>query len=118
MGPGRRDRSFYRFDQVYDGSSLGYAGPRFGFSAMPDQFTLAAFEQRELGGRTAPPVMAEVELTSSHGPWAPLPTTVDPAALGDGSVYDGIEADAVTAPQLWSDRAAVPRPTGRRSPTR
>jgi hypothetical protein len=52
--------------------------------------------------------MAEVELTSSHGPWAPLPTTVAPAALGDGSVYDGIQADAVTAAQLWSDRTAVP----------
>ncbi len=101
-------RSFYRFDQVYGRSSLGYAGPTFGFSAMPDQFTLAAFEQRELTAAPRPPVMAEVELTSSHGPWAPLPTTVDPAALGDGSVYDGIEADAVTAPQLWSDRAAVP----------
>ena len=52
--------------------------------------------------------MAELELTSSHGPWAPLPTTVDPADLGDGSVFDGIEADAVTAAQLWSDRSAVP----------
>jgi phosphatidylglycerophosphate synthase len=101
-------REFYRFDQVYGRSSLGYAGPKFGFSAMPDQFTLAAFEQRELVARPRPPVMAELELTSSHGPWAPLPTTVDPAALGDGSVYDAIEADAVTAPQLWSDRSAVP----------
>ena len=101
-------REFYRFDQVYGRSSLGYAGPKFGFSAMPDQFTLAAFEQRELVAAPRPPVMAEVELTSSHGPWAPLPTTVDPAALGDGSVYDGIKADAVTAPQLWSDRSEVP----------
>ena len=98
---------FYRFDQVYDGSTLGYAGPRFGFSAMPDQFTLAAFDRLELAA-PHPPVMAEVELTSSHGPWAPLPTTVDPAALGDGSVFDGIEADAVTASQLWSDRSDVP----------
>jgi phosphatidylglycerophosphate synthase len=101
-------REFYRFDQVYGRSSLGYAGPKFGFSAMPDQFTLAAFEQRELVTAPRAPVMAEVELTSSHGPWAPLPITVDPAVLGDGSVYDGIKADAVTAPQLWSDRSQVP----------
>ncbi|HET7820343.1 MAG TPA: CDP-alcohol phosphatidyltransferase family protein [Ornithinibacter sp.] len=98
---------FYRFDRVYDGSALGYAGPRFGFSAMPDQFTLAAFDRLELA-TPHPPLMAELELTSSHGPWAPLPTTVDPADLGDGSVFDGIEADAVTAAQLWSDRSAVP----------
>ena len=39
---------FYRFDQVYDGSTLGYAGPRFGFSAMPDQFTLAALDRLEV----------------------------------------------------------------------
>ena len=99
---------FYRFDQVYDGSTLGYAGPRFGFSAMPDQFTLAALDRLELAAAHRTPVMAEVELTSSHGPWAPLPTTVDPSALGDGSVFTGIEADAVTAAQLWSDRADVP----------
>ena len=99
---------FYRFDQVYDGSTLGYAGPRFGFSAMPDQFALAALDRLELAAAHRTPVMAEVELTSSHGPWAPLPTTVDPSALGDGSVFTGIEADAVTAAQLWSDRADVP----------
>ena len=52
--------------------------------------------------------MAVVELTSSHGPWAPLPTMVEPAALGDGSVYGPIEARAVTAARLWSDRTAVP----------
>jgi phosphatidylglycerophosphate synthase len=100
-------QAFYRFDRVYDGSALGYAGPRFGFSAMPDQFTLSAFDRLELA-TPHPPVMAELELTSSHGPWAPLPTTVDPADLGDGSVFDGIEADAVTAARLWSDRSAVP----------
>ena len=41
-------QAFYRFDRVYDGSTLGYAGPRFGFSAMPDQFTLSAFDRLEL----------------------------------------------------------------------
>ena len=100
-------RSFYGFDEVYGRSSLGYAGPAFGFSAMPDQFTLSAFDRLEL---TAPhrPVMAELELTSSHGPWAPLPTTVAPSALGDGSVFGPIEAAALSAPELWSDRSAVP----------
>jgi hypothetical protein len=107
-GPWPEGRSFYRFDRVHDRSGLGYAGPRFGFSAMPDQYTLAAFERLELATPDRPPLMAEIDLTSSHGPWAPLPTRVDPARLGDGSVFDEVEADAVTAKELWSDRAKVP----------
>ena len=93
---------------MYGRASLGYAGPTFGFSAMPDQFTLAALERLELTAPHRAPLMAAVELTSSHGPWAPLPTTVDPAVLGDGSVFDGIRADAVSATELWSHRSAVP----------
>ena len=99
---------FYHFDEIYDRSSLGYAGPAFGFSAMPDQYTLSAFERLELARPHRGPVMAEIELTSSHGPWAPLPTIVDRAALGDGSIFQGIQANAVTAAELWSDRAGVP----------
>ena len=107
-GPWPEGKRFYGFDRIYSNTDLGYAGPAFGFSAMPDQYTLAAFDRLELSGADRAPVMAEVELTSSHGPWAPLPTTVDPKALGDGSVFGPIQADAVTAAQLWSDRADVP----------
>lgn len=101
-------RAFYHFDTVYGRSDLGYAGPSFGFSAMPDQFALAALDRLELGRPNRPAVMAEVELTSSHGPWAPLPTTVGWAALGDGTVFGGIRANARTATDLWSNRADVP----------
>ncbi len=107
-GPWPEGRRFYGFDRVYSSTDLGYAGPAFGFSAMPDQFTLAAFDRLELAAAHRTPLMAQVELTSSHGPWAPLPTTVDPAALGDGSVFGPVRADAVTAAELWSDRSAVP----------
>lgn len=107
-GPWPEARSFYRFDRIHDRSGLGYAGPRFGFSAMPDQYTLAAFARLELATRDRPPLMAEIDLTSSHGPWAPLPTQVDPALLGDGSVFDLQEANAVTAKELWKDRSKVP----------
>jgi hypothetical protein len=33
---------------------------------------------------------------------------VDWTALGDGSVFHAVKADAVTATKLWSDRADVP----------
>ena len=72
-GPWPEGQAFYGFDRVYDRSGLGYAGPAFGFSSMPDQFTLAALDRLELARTGAAPVMAEVDLTSSHGPWAPLP---------------------------------------------
>ena len=49
-----------------------------------------------------------MELTSSHWPWAPLPAMVDPGALGDGRVFEGIQADAESAAHLWSDRGEVP----------
>jgi phosphatidylglycerophosphate synthase len=99
-------RSFYDFDAVHGRSGLGYAGPSFGFSAMPDQFTLAALDRLELGRAGRPPVMAEVELTSSHGPWAPQPTTVDWSALGlppdPGAGRDGHRA--VERPVLGARR--------------
>ncbi len=101
-------KAFYRFDRIYSRSDLGYAGPSFGFSAMPDQFTLAALSRLELERSQRPPVMAEVDLTSSHWPWAPLPATVDPSTLGDGRVFVTIQADAESAAQLWSDRTQVP----------
>lgn len=99
-------RAFFRFEQFYDRSGLGYAGPRFGFS-LPDQFALTAFSELELDGFGRPPVLAQVELTSSHAPWAPLPTMVEPDELGDGSVYHRIQADAVSPTDLWRDRSQV-----------
>ena len=77
---------FYGYDQVYDARNLGYRGPRFSYATMPDQYTLATFQQRERGPGH-PPVMAEVTLVSSHSPWTPLPRPVGWDAVGDGSVF-------------------------------
>lgn len=102
-------RAFYGFDDVVTSSELRYAGPRFGFSAVPDQFALSAFGDAELGRDRSRQVMAQVELTSSHGPWAPLPEMVAPNALGDGSAFGGQLDKATTAAELWRDRSAVPK---------
>ena len=100
-------RSFYHYEQVYDARNVGYAGPRFGYATMPDQYTLKAFTDRELTGGERPPVMAEIDLVTSHGPWAPLPRLVDWAAVGDGSVYGPIRAQARTKADVWRDPASV-----------
>jgi hypothetical protein len=58
---------------------------------MPDQYTLAAFQRLELAPGHKP-VMAEIDLTSSHWPWAPLPTMVPWDKVGDGSIFDPMPA--------------------------
>ena len=82
---GRRD-AFYGYDQVYDARNLGYAGPPFGYATCPTSTPDGLCRPRADTRRTAP-VMAEIDLVSSHAPWTPLPEMVDWDALGDGSVY-------------------------------
>ena len=100
-------KAFYQFDQIHDRWDLKYHGPMFGFSSMPDQYVLAAFQRLELAKRDRAPVMAEIGLASSHAPWAPLPRMVDWGKLGNGSVFDRIRARAQTAPELWQNRENV-----------
>ncbi len=78
---------FFHFDQLYYRGNVGYQGPPFSYATMPDQYTLAEFQRRELGPGHKP-VMAEIDLVSSHSPWAPLPTMVPWSKVGDGSIFD------------------------------
>ena len=82
--------AFYHFDELYDATDVGYHGPSFSYATMPDQYTLAAFRRLELTRGHRPPVMAEIDLVSSHHPWTPLPQMVPWRDVGDGSVYDGM----------------------------
>ncbi|HET7400112.1 MAG TPA: CDP-alcohol phosphatidyltransferase [Intrasporangium sp.] len=107
--PWPEGKAFYEFDEVYDGSSLGYAGPDFGFSTMPDQYALWKLHQKELARPGRAPVMAEIDLASSHAPWAPLPGMVDWDTLGDGSIFEQVHDRAQTAEALWRRREDVPR---------
>jgi hypothetical protein len=86
------EAEFYGLDHVYDAFRLGYRGPRFSWSTMPDQYALEAFQRLEHGKKRDKPLMAEVILTSSHQPWAPLPELVGWDELGDGRIFEGIEA--------------------------
>ncbi|WP_117215415.1 sulfatase-like hydrolase/transferase [Allorhizocola rhizosphaerae] len=75
----------FDFDRIHTSEDLGYRGPRFTFSSIPDQYTLSSFRRLESGGGT--PVMAMIPLMSSHGPWDPVPPLVAWDSLGDGSGY-------------------------------
>jgi hypothetical protein len=95
------ESSFYGYDTVYDSRNLGYQGPRFGWSRMPDQYTLSAFQKNVYATKTRP-LMAEITLTSSHEPWTPIPETVDWDQIGDGSVYTPMVKGAEARGSLWS----------------
>ncbi|AVH61200.1 sulfatase [Streptomyces dengpaensis] len=84
------EQKFYGIDRLYDSRDLGYKGPKFSWSTMPDQYALTAFERLEHGKKHDKPLMSTIILTSSHQPWAPLPETVPQDQVGDGSVYDAI----------------------------
>jgi phosphatidylglycerophosphate synthase len=82
--------AYYGFDHLTDSRNVEYDGPEFGYASMPDQYTLEHFRRTELAPSDRQPVMAEIDLVSSHHPWAPLPELVPWSKVGDGSVFDGM----------------------------
>ncbi|MFE9682229.1 sulfatase [Streptomyces sp. NPDC006285] len=105
--------SFYGLDTVYDSRELGYQGPKFSWSTMPDQYALSAYERLEHGKKRDKPLMAEIILTSSHQPWAPIPKTIPWDEVGDGSVYEDIQKDGKKASDVFYDSTKVKEEYGR-----
>jgi hypothetical protein len=95
--------AIYGYDEIYDARNLGYRGPTFSFSSPPDQYTLSAFHRSERATPGHPPVMAEIDLLSSHAPWEPIPEVVDWADIGDGSGY-GATSGPADPPESVSQR--------------
>ena len=100
------EAKFYGYDQVYDARNLGYQGPRFGWSSMPDQYTLATF-QRDVYARSHAPMMAELTLTSSHSPWTVTPQMVDWNAVGDGTIFAPMAERSQDRSSLWQKSSQV-----------
>jgi hypothetical protein len=93
--------AFYQFDHVYDSRNVGYQGPRFGYPTMPDQYTLDAFHRLELAAEDRRPVMAEIDLITSHAPWSRTPRIIPQSEVGDGSVYDGMPEQLPSETDIW-----------------
>ncbi|MFB7892595.1 CDP-alcohol phosphatidyltransferase [Microbacterium sp. NPDC056044] len=104
--------TFYRYDTLLDATGVGYRGPSFGYARIPDQYTLKHFADQVLATSDRP-VMAEIDLVSSHTPWAPLPELVPWADVGDGSIYDDQPAQGQQASEVWKDPETVRRSYGR-----
>ena len=86
-GPFPAGTAFYHYDKVFNRFNEGYHGATFSYPSMPDQYTLAEFQRSELAPGHKP-VMAEIDLLSSHTPFVPLPTMVPWSKVGNGSIYD------------------------------
>jgi phosphatidylglycerophosphate synthase len=103
---------FYHYDQLYDRRNVGYHGPTFSYASMPDQYTLAEFQRLELSPGHQP-VMAEIDLVSSHYPWAPLPTMVPWNKVGNGSIFDSMPARSESPITVWRNANTVRQFFGR-----
>jgi hypothetical protein len=104
--------ALYHFDKLYDRRNVGYHGPAFSYASMPDQYTLAAFQRNELTPGHKP-VMAEIDLVSSHTPWAPLPAMVPWDKVGDGSIFDSMPARSESPITVWGNSSTVRQFYGR-----
>ena len=99
--------TFYHYDTQYNGHNVGYAGPPFSYASIPDEYTMATFRRLELAKTPRPPVMAEIDLVSSHTPWTPLPRMVGWDKLGDGSIFNGMPAQGPSPSSVWTSGAKV-----------
>jgi len=75
--PGLRESwpegQFYGFDKIYGTDALDYHGPGFGWWRIPDQFSLAALDSRELQPHPRKPVFVFFPTVSTHMPFEPTP---------------------------------------------
>ncbi|MEU6541091.1 sulfatase-like hydrolase/transferase [Streptomyces sp. NPDC047000] len=99
------EQKWYGLDKVYNAFQLGYKGPKFSWSTMPDQYTLQQYQDRVHSKQPADGKsrMSLLILTSSHQPWAPIPKMVGWDELGDGSIFKGIEAAGNKAEDVIAD---------------
>jgi phosphatidylglycerophosphate synthase len=105
--PWPQGQRLYHYDAMYGVNNVGYRGPRFSYAKIPDQYSLEALYQRELQPTHRKPVMAEIDLDSSHLPWAPLPSMVPWKNLGDGSIYRAMEKDRPGPSVVWRSKSKV-----------
>nr|WP_235455366.1 sulfatase [Streptomyces olivochromogenes] len=98
---------FFGLDHIYDSEHLGYHGPYFSWTPVPDQFSLEAFQRLEFGKKDRGPMMAEIILASSHNPWAPVAHMIDWNDLGDGSVFERIKKEGKDPKEVWKNPESV-----------
>ena len=69
--------AFYGFDTIYGADALDYRGPEFGWWRIPDQFSLAALDAREIRARPRKPLFVFFPTINTHMPFRPTPPLQD-----------------------------------------
>jgi hypothetical protein len=102
------ERAFYAFDHYLESRDLGYHGPALGYWSLPDQFSIARFEQ--LFPRTAatPPRLLFFPTITSHLPFSPVPPyQPDWARVLSAEPFDRAETErALAQSPNWLDMSA------------
>lgn len=75
------ERSFYRFDGFWDARHLKYRGPKIGYWSVPDQVTLALYQQQQPITTSSPPRLLFFPSITSHLPFHPVPPYLADHAL-------------------------------------
>jgi hypothetical protein len=107
--PGTRqswpEGSFYHFDALYDAAALDYRGPEFGWWRIPDQFSLAAVDAREIQHEPRRPLFVLFPTINTHMPWRPTPPLQsDWARVLGPSPFDAQAVKrSVTQTPAWTD---------------
>jgi hypothetical protein len=105
--PWPEGQRFYGYDELFDKSDTGYRGPKFGWSRVPDQVALDAFRRSELEPQDRLPVFAEIELSSSHHPWTPVPRMLPWDELDDPEAYRGQRRGQIDSDTMLADGRAT-----------
>ncbi len=95
------EKAYYGFDVFLDGRDLGWRGPRLGYWWIPDQFTIARFEQLHPVAPDAPPRLLFFPTITSHVPFRPVPPYQPDwdRILGD-TPYDPADAERALAERI------------------
>ncbi len=90
--------AFFSFDTVLNDAAFAYAGMRFSWVTIPDQFVLEKVHAREIA-MADKPLFIQYVLSSSHLPFDSAPPVIeDGRTLGDGSIYDTLAFEEFPPP--------------------
>jgi hypothetical protein len=99
------ERAFYGFDLFLDARELNWRGPALGYWKVPDQYSLARFEQLHPPSTGAEPRCLLFPTISSHLPFGPVPPyQSDWQRLLSAEPYDAeVSRRLEAAPVNWND---------------
>lgn len=96
--------AFYGFDEIYGADRLAYAGPEFGWFAIPDQFSLDRLDALEIRRAPRAPLFVFFPTISTHFPFVPTPPyQPDWSRMTDPHPYDGPSIVRAYHEPDWTD---------------